>query len=87
MFRYRRALPGGFRTRLGVFAGGLLIACYGASLFSRGSFVFHNYLRAEVYSPAVVVTGGVLMMVALVPDSLVEKLMKRGRGNNSRYSR
>ena len=48
MFRYRRALPGGFRTRLGVFAGGQLIACYGASLFSRGIFVFHITFELSV---------------------------------------
>ena len=87
MFRHRRALPGGLRTRLGVFAGGLLIACYGTSLFSRGIFVFRNYYRAEVYSPAVVVTGGVLMMLALVPDSSVEKWIKWGRENSSRRFR
>ena len=87
MFRYRRPSPGGLRTRLDVFAVGLLIACYGTSLFSRGIFVFRNYHRAEVYSPAVVVTGGVLMMLTLVPDSLVEKWIKRGKENTLRHFR
>jgi hypothetical protein len=35
----------------------------------------------EVYSPELVVMGVVLMMLALVPDSLVAAMLKRSKRN------
>ena len=72
-------MPGRLRTRLGVFAFGLLIVYYGTSLLSRGIFVFRNYYRAEMYSPAVVITGGVFMLLAVIPDALVKRWIKPGK--------
>jgi len=72
---------------MGVIASGMLIVYYGTSLLNRGSFVFKNPYRAEMYSPALVVTGGVLMLLALVPDSLVEKWIKSGKGNSASHFR
>jgi hypothetical protein len=64
---------------MGIFACGLLIACYGIALLHRGVFVYQNYYRAEMYSPALIVTGALFIVLALIPDSLVDGLVRRGR--------
>ena len=76
MFR-RRSAKGGWRTRVGVFAYGVLALYMGAALLKRGIFVWHNGYGMEVYSPALAATGFVLMLVALVPDFLVRWFVKR----------
>jgi hypothetical protein len=76
MFHPRRVVPGRLRTRMGMFASGMLIVYCGTSLLNRGIGVFRNSYRAEMYLPALVVTGGVLMLLALIPNSLVERWIK-----------
>ncbi len=84
MFRQRRATHGHLWTRVGTFAFGLLMVYYGTSLFSRGIFVFRNQYRMEVYSPAVAVTGGVFMLLALIPEGLVKWWIKPGEKTKPR---
>ena len=79
MFRRRVTKPNKIRARLGVFAFGMLIVCYGTALLHRGIFVYRNYYRAEMYSPALIVTGVLFMMLALIPKSLVERIVRRDR--------
>ena len=69
------------RTRVGVFAFGMLAAYSGWALLRGGVFAYHNHHRMEVYSPELVVMGVVLMMLALVPDSLVAAMLKRSKRN------
>jgi hypothetical protein len=43
-------------------------------------FEFHNYLRAVVHSPGIVMSGILLMILAVIPDSLAEwTVARRGR--------
>jgi hypothetical protein len=84
MFRQRQATHRRLRTRVGAFAFGLLMVCYGTSLLNRGIFVFRNQYRMEVYSPAVTVTGGVFMLLALIPDRLVKGWIKSGEKTKPR---
>lgn len=79
MFRRRVTKPNTIRTRLGIFAFGMLIVCYGTALLHRGIFVYRNYHRAEMYSPALIVAGMLFMMLAPIPDSLMERLVRRRR--------
>jgi hypothetical protein len=66
--------------RVGVFAGGMYFAVYGLSLLDNGVFEFHNYLRAVVHSPGIVMSGILLMILAVIPDSLAEwTVARRGR--------
>jgi len=66
---------------MGVFAFGMLAAYFGWALLRGGVFAYHNHHRMEVYSPELVVMGVVLMMLALLPDSLVAAMLKRGKRN------
>jgi hypothetical protein len=66
---------------VGVFAFGVLAACSGWALLRGGVFAYHNHHRMEVYSPELVVMGVVLMMLALVLDSLVAAMLKRSKRN------
>ena len=65
--------------RVGIFGFGTLIAYEGMALLKRGIFAYRNHYHAEVYSPALTVMGVLLMILALIPDSLVERLVRRGR--------
>ena len=69
------------QTRVGVFAFGMLAAYSGWALLRGGVFAYHNHHRMEVYSPELLVMGVVLMMLALVPDSLVAAMLKRSKRN------
>jgi len=64
---------------MGIFAFGLLIVYCGIALINRGIFAYRNYHRAEMYSPALIVTGAVFMVLALIPDSLVERCVRSWR--------
>lgn len=79
MFRRRRPKPAKSWTRVGIFVFGVLTAYTGIALLQRGVFMYHNHYRAEVYSPGVIVMGLIFMVVALIPDSLVEFLIRRAR--------
>jgi hypothetical protein len=57
----------------------LYFVVFGISLFSRGVVAYENCLRAVVYSPVIVMSGALLMLLAVVPDSLVARLNRRGR--------
>jgi len=80
---FRRPLPARhpIRTRVGVFAFGMLAAYSGWALLRGGVFAYHNHHRMEVYSPELVVVGVILMMLGLVPGSLVAAMLKRSKRN------
>jgi hypothetical protein len=59
----------------------MLAAYPGWALLRGGVFAYHNHHRMEVYSPELVVMGVVLMMLALVPDSLGAAMLKRSKRN------
>ena len=63
--------------RVGVFAGGLYFAVQGWSLFDKGVFEFHNYPRALAYSPGIVMSGMLLLVLAVIPNSVVEWIVAR----------
>ena len=73
------AKPKSVWTRVDIFAFGMFIACEGMALFHHGVLVYQNYYRAEMYSPTLTVTGVVFMILALIPDSLVERVVRIGR--------
>ena len=79
MFRRSAPKPKTIWTRLGMFAFGVMAVWCGLALLKRDVFAYHNYFRAAVYSPGMVVLGGVLMLLAIVPDSIVEALVRRGK--------
>ena len=79
MFHLRRPHRAGWRARSGVFAFGAFIVVQGSVLLKRGVFVYRNGYLAEMYSPALEVMGCVLMILAVIPDSLVERLIRRPR--------
>ena len=91
MFRRRVPKPKTLWPRTGLFVFGVLITYYGIALLDRGVFVSRNLYRAEMYSPAVSITGVAFMVLALIPDSLVELLIKRlktgTRGSRSFFER
>ena len=64
-----------------MFGFGLVAVLYGLGLLEQGIFVYHNGHRAEMYAPAVVVTGVLFGVLALLPNSFVERLVRR----NTRY--
>ena len=82
MFRPRRPRRGGWRVRTGVFAFGAFIVLQGSILLKRGVFVYRNGYLAEMYSPALEAMGCVLMILALIPDSLVERLISKDKKQN-----
>ncbi len=69
---------------MGIFALGIVVAYSGWALLPSGLFAYHNHYRAVVYSPELIVFGGVIMLVAIVPDSLVGAMLKRSKGNGIR---
>jgi hypothetical protein len=84
MFRKRTSGRGTIWMRLGLFASGVLIVYCGLALLKQGVFAYHNYYRAVVYSPELVVLGGVFMLLALVPNSLVARLIQRGKAGRGK---
>lgn len=46
-------------------------------MLSRGVFEYDNYYHAVVYSPAIVMVGVLLILLALIPDRMVARLGKR----------
>jgi hypothetical protein len=68
--------------RVGVFAGGVYSVIFGLSMLSRGVFEYDNYYHAVVYSPAIVMVGGLLILLALIPDRMVARLGKRRKTND-----
>jgi hypothetical protein len=79
VFRRRAKKANQIRTRMGVFAFGIVIAYCGVALLHHGFFVYRNCYPAAMYSPALAVTGAVFMVLALIPDSLVERVVGRAR--------
>jgi hypothetical protein len=71
--RRRPAERNSFWARLGVFACGVFTIAYGLGLQRRGILVYHNGYRAEMYSPAVAASGALFMVLALIPDALLER--------------
>jgi hypothetical protein len=70
----------GLWRRVGVFAGGVYFVIFGLSMVSRGLFECHNYYYAVVYSPAIVMSGVLLILLVVIPDRMVARLVKRRKG-------
>jgi len=49
-------------------------------MVSRGLFECHNYYYAVVYSPAIVMSGVLLILLVVIPDRMVARLVKRRKG-------
>jgi hypothetical protein len=79
VFRKRPAKRKPFWTRLGIFVSGTFTIFYGLGLLRRGIFVYYNGYHTEIYSPAVAITGALFMVLALIPDSLVERVVRYTR--------
>ena len=58
---------------------GLYFAVYALSLLHNGVFELHNYLRTVVHSPGIVMLGILLMILAVIPDSVIEWIVETAR--------
>ena len=80
--RRRNAGQGRLWPRIALAGCGLIIALYGLERIDRGIWVYSNgTYRAAVYSAGTVAVGGLLSLLAMIPDSLVAFLLiKKGAG-------
>jgi hypothetical protein len=72
------------KARLGIFAGGLLIALYGLGWLYRGRFSYENYYGQTIFSSSAIVIGLVVALLAFFPPpSVIRKLAFWNRGKRS----